>query len=105
MESWDIKQQKSVAELIQRTWQLVASNGVFLLNDGDVCPWCVAYTQDNTVDCAVCGYGQRHGDCENEDSTYGLIVELLPDDRQWLTELPAFQTIVGDWLSTAVIDE
>ena len=43
--------------------------------DCELCPWCILYPGGGM--CETCQYGQRHGQCDQEDSTYRQLQQRL----------------------------
>jgi len=58
----DIKELKTWPE-----WEAKQFFKNLVCDDSGCCPWCARYN------CVTCTYGQRHGQCDNEDNRYSLI--------------------------------
>ena len=48
------------------------SINVYFIHDLPIgtCPWCLKSTVNYVHDCKLCGYGKRHGICDEEDSLF-----------------------------------
>jgi len=55
--------------------------------DSEACPWCVYATILRPYGCKSCDYGERHGKCLREGSTYSKIVRVSGDGSLMRTVL------------------
>jgi hypothetical protein len=80
------------------TWSEYKSKK-FLVNivawhDSRICPWCTLSPKRGN-NCAKCSYGKRHGECNDEGSTYMNILESLTGYA--ITSIIAIKRLVSEY--------
>ena len=68
LEEWDEYDVKMTFNTIDGMME--GRTGAPLSVDSSICPWCIHIKVCRAIECAYCGYGERHGICWMEGSLY-----------------------------------
>lgn len=80
MENWSEEDCCEIWEKLRKSSQKHPTYTAF----ESLCPWCLS------KDCMECGYGERHGFCNNNNSLWQVILTKMPDGLEHIKKCQKF---------------